>query len=406
VCLSFVIRLVVIRFIPPKSIQVIKAQITEIPFTVNSRGIIFRNEKSYNSSLEGIIHQVIPEGGKVKKGEVVAKVYNYELETELKKRRLEIKQESLKSHLFLLRHGSRIKLRDKILIAELDNNISLFREKLLSFKLDDAKGIQKKLDELVLKRQELNEEKRTYQSEIANKIKILEKENINIYRSLEKDVSYVFMADCDGVVSYYFDGYEGKLSSDTILKTPLWETPKIEINPQKIRNGQRVQARTPVLKIIEEPCYILTKVSSDNRDYFESKEARVILFPEYHTQISASVEKIYDKGYHSPELLVVLAGQAIPSLLTKREISMEILLSKVSGVALPKSSKVEKNGEVGVYIVDKYGKAKFFPVSVKIEDASQFIVEGLEDGAIVIKDTANIKEGMEVKVEEQEDRKY
>ncbi len=80
--------------------------------------------------------------------------------------------------------------------------------------------------------------------------------------------------------------------------------------------------------------------------------------------------------------------------------SMEILLSKVNGVSLPKTSRVEKNGEVGVYIVDRDKKATFSPVRVKVEDGNQFIVEGLKDGALVIVDSRDITEGMAVTVKQ------
>ena len=389
------------RFIPARSTSVLEARFTEVPFTISCRGLVFRKEKIYTSSLEGVLHQIATDGQNVKKGDVVAKVYNYELETTLKKRRLEIKQNGVKLQLSRFRHLTRWKIEDSNLVFSLNKKIDKLRENLLNFKIDDSRIIEKEIEEIVLKRQGLKEEQRKYKMQISNKIDILDKENENIINTLQKSVSLVFTAEYDGVVSYYFDGYEEKLSPDSILKSPLWESPKIEISPMKVRNGQKVGAKSPVFKLIELPYFILTRVASDNKDYLETKEDRVILFPEYHTQISGSVEKVYDKGFQSSDLLVVLSSKQMENpLLIQREVSMEILLSKVNGVSLPKTSKVEKNGEPGVYIVDRDKKAKFFPVRIKVEDTNQFIVEGLKDGAVVIVDARNITEGVPVTVKQ------
>lgn len=389
------------KFVPARITDVVEAHFTEVPFTISCRGLIFRKEKIFTSSLEGVLHQIATDGQKVKKGDTVAKVYNYELETTLKKRRRDIKQNSVKLGLSRFRHLSRWKIRDSSLVFSLNKKIDKFRENLLNFKIDDSRIIEKEIEEIVLKRQELKEEHRKYQMEMSNKIDILDKENGNIINTLQKDVSLNFIAEYDGVVSYYFDGYEEKLSPESILKSPLWETPKIELSPMKIRNGQKVGASSKVFKLIELPYFILTRASSDNRDYLETREDRVIMFPESHTQIAGSVEKVYDKGVQSSDLLVVLSSKQLENpLLIKREVSMEILLSKVNGVSLPKTSKVEKNGESGVYIVDPDKKAKFFPVRVKVEDGNQFIVEGLKDGAIVIVDARDITEGMAVTVKQ------
>ncbi len=379
----------------------VEAHFTEVPFTISCRGLIFRKEKKFTSGLEGVLHQIATDGQKVKKGDTVAKVYNYELETTLKKRRMEIRQNGVKLQLSRLRHISRWKIMDRILIFSLNKQIDKLRENLLNFKLDESKSIEKEIEDVVLKRKALKEEHRKYQMEMSNKIDMLDKENGNIINTLQKDVSLNFAAEYDGVVSYYFDGYEEKLSPDSMLKSPLWETPKIELSPIKIRNGQKVAAGAQIFKLIELPYYILTRVSSDNKDYLETREDRVIMFPEYHTQIAGSVEKVYDKGIQSSDLLVVLASKQMENpLLIKREVSMEILLSKVNGVSLPKTSRVEKNGEVGVYIVDHDKKAKFLPVRVKVEDGNQFIVEGLKDGALVIVASRDITEGMAVTVKQ------
>ena len=389
------------KFIPARSIAVVEAHFTEVPFTISCRGLIFRKEKIFTSALEGVLHQIATDGQKVKKGDTVARVYNYELESTLKKRRMEIKQNGVKLHLSRFRHLSRWKIMDNTLVFSLNKKIDKFRENLLDFKLDDSRSVEKEIEEIVLKRQGLKEEHRKYQMEMSNKIDMLVKENGNIINTLQKDVSSNFTAEYDGVVSYYFDGYEEKLSPDSILKSPLWTTPKIELSPMKIRNGQKVGTGSQIFKLIELPYYILTRVSSDNKDYLETREDRVIMFPEYHTQIAGSVEKVYDKGLQSSELLVVLASRQLENpLLIKREVSMEILLSKVNGVSLPKTSRVEKNGEVGVYIVDHDKKAKFLPVRVKVEDGNQFILEGLKDGALVIVDSRDITEGMAVTVKQ------
>jgi len=389
------------KFIPARSTSVVEAHFTEVPFTISCRGLIFRKEKIFTAGLEGVLHQIATDGQKVKKGDIVAKVYNYELETTLKKRRMDIRQNGVKLQLSRFRHITRWKIKDGTLVFSLNKKIDKLRENLLNFKLDDSRLIEKEIEEIVLKRQELKEEHRKYRMEMSNKIDMLDKENGNIINTLQKNVSLNFTAEYDGVVSYYFDGYEEKLSPESILKSPLWETPKIELSPMKIRNGQKVGVGSQVFKLIELPYFILTRVSSDNKDYLETREDRVIMFPEYHTQIAGSVEKVYDKGFQSSDLLVVLSSKQLENpLLIKREVSMEILLSKVNGVSLPKSSKVEKNGESGVYIVDQSRKAKFFPVRVKVEDGNQFIVEGLKDGAIVIVDARDIKEGMAVTVKQ------
>ena len=397
----FLVKFCVSRFTVTKVTEVIEAHITEVPFTVSSRGIIVRKEKIYTSTLEGSLHQIVSEGQSVKKDGAVAKVYNYQLELSLKKRKIDLKKEGILSLLYLKRDISRRKIEDELFIYGLNNEIDTLREVLLTSDLKEARRLEKVIEEIVNKRQELVRQKKKYKSEVNARVQVLQKEYSHINNSLGTEVSCLLSAENSGIVSYYFDGYEGIFTPATVLENPMWDMPEIELSPVKIRDGQKILLGGPVFKLVEEPWYILTRVPSDKKDYFESKDDRIILLPDLNMQMVGSIEKIYDRGYNEPEILVVIStDNKDKTFLSKRELSLDILLTKVSGVVLPITAKVEKYGEVGVYVIEDE-KLKFYPVRVKFEDKDQFVVVNLKEGVLVLPDARNFNEDTKIIIDKQ-----
>jgi hypothetical protein len=66
------------KFIPPRGIAVVEAHFTEVPFTISCRGTDFPERKKFY--LDGrFITSDSTDGQRLKKGDPVAKVYNYNL---------------------------------------------------------------------------------------------------------------------------------------------------------------------------------------------------------------------------------------------------------------------------------------------------------------------------------------
>jgi len=283
----------------------------------------------------------------------------------------------------------------------LNGKVDELRTVLLDSNIDEAEKTEKLIKEIVLKRQELVKQKKKYKSEINATLQILQKEYSHINTSLGTEVSCELYTETEGIVSYYFDGYEGYFSPDVILENPDREVPDIELTPVKIRNGQKISAGGPVFKLVEEPWYILTRISGDKKDYFESGEERIILLPELNIQISGFIEKIYDKGYNAPEAVIVIStDHKDETLLSKRELALDILLTKVSGVALPITARVEKYGETGVYTIEG-DRIKFYPVRIKFEDKNQFVAVNIKEGTLIIPDARNFTEDTRIIIDKQ-----
>jgi hypothetical protein len=227
------------------------------------------------------------------------------------------------------------------------------------------------------------------------RIGILDKENKNIGTSLDKNVSGNFLAEKDGIVSYCFDDYEGKLSPGIFFKEPFGDFSKFEDKSTNVRNGQLIDGEIKIFKLIEEPLLLVAKVPLDKKDSFQTGEDRVILFPVINSQACGTIEKVYDKISKDDIIILISLKQFEKVITSKRTLDMDIILSKTSGIVLPSTAKVEKYGETGVYIVEK-DIARFKPVRITEEDAKQIIVDGLKENALIIADGRNIREGTKV----------
>lgn len=166
-----------------------------------------------------------------------------------------------------------------------------------------------------------------------------------------------------GIVSYYYDGYEGKLNSDGIekLTEEFFSEYKSSAGMQKAAE-KNAEAGDVVFKIVDRTkWYVVFWVEEDEAETFVLGTSVTAIFDE-EDDVKMTVSALNKQG---KQYQVVLSTDRIYKDFDKlRTTKCAILANSNSGIILKTDSIVEKDGVKGVYVIDKYGKENFTPIQI------------------------------------------
>lgn len=160
-------------------------------------------------------------------------------------------------------------------------------------------------------------------------------------------------------------------------------------------NGRALKRGDPIGKVVPMPqnlrCVAFVAATPDVQRSVESGRLSIKLMPKglpLSTEVLASEELV---GVY--KVYLSLSPYFPPSVLTSRKLSFYVFVGERSGVEIPESSVVMRNGRQGVWVVED-GVTTFRDVHGMPISSSRFVVtEGLKAGEIVIEEGGKAKEG-------------
>ena len=170
-------------------------------------------------------------------------------------------------------------------------------------------------------------------------------------------------SDAVGIVSYYYDGFESKLSSKNIdgIKQEFFQTFKDSKGVQKAASSS-AQAGETVFKIIDSTrWYLICWMDAEGEEQFEVGNVVTVDFGD-DNKVQMDIDSITKDG---KKIKLVFSTNRIYEDYDKyRVVKCTIAVKSSTGIIINTDSICEKDGQQGVYVIDKYGNENFTPVQV------------------------------------------
>lgn len=181
-----------------------------------------------------------------------------------------------------------------------------------------------------------------------------------------------------GLISYYVDGYEGKLNPETALELGRSFYSSIKESDVEKLSESQVKAGYPAFKIIDNTgFYIVCFIPKDHADnYSVGRSVEVAAEPEKYSdgkipdkeKLNMTITSVRTDGDLSK--LVLFSDRYIDGIGKYRVLPIRVINRTARGLMIEKSSIVIKEGHIGVYVKDKKGKYVFKPVEVLLNGGS------------------------------------
>lgn len=306
----------------------------KISSSEESVGYLIREEKVFQgNNYKNGISQIKTEGQRVAKGEPIFRYYTNNEENITKKiAELDIQIQDA------LDQNKTVYSSD---IASIDKQIE---EKLMSIsnlnKKSDILETKKEISNSLTKKAKLTGES----SPSGSYIKELISKRSKYEEQLNSGSEYID-ATVSGLVSYKVDGLE-----ETLTPNNFENITEDYLTSLKIKTGQAVPSSNESGKVVNNYyCYIATIINSEQAKSAEVNNNVQILLSTG-DEINATIEYIAEQN-SGKKLIIFKISNCVEKLISYRKISFEIIWWKASGLKVPNSSIVEKDGKQ--YIVRK-----------------------------------------------------
>ncbi len=340
--------------------------------------LIIRQESIVTSPSEGDIKYFVEEGEKVEKGFKIAEVLKSSINEEerenlntLSQRILDIQNQE--STIF------------DVDINKIDSEIDLIVNNIRVNSLKDAfiniPDLKQELADKLDKKRRINGDKSFSGSNLHD----LEIEKNRLQEKIDNSVVELYSPE-SGIISYHIDGAEKVLTPENIYKVKNEYIQKLKINPSKLRLD-KVIYNQPVFKVIDNTkWYVVVITNNEDSKTFKVNNKVFIKFED--KEINGFVENIHNSGENS--LVVIEVNSYAKSFLKERKMNLQVIKEKYSGLKINKDSIIEKDGQLGVYVLDINRKAIFKPIKaigyqndvVIVEESTFYIRDGNESKRI------------------------
>ena len=366
--LAVIIFLIVRPFLPTGTREAVVMQAA----TTNKRAVqavIIRDEAVTSSESTARVEFVAKEGTVVSAEEEVAYVYSAGYtEKELKK--LEQIRSNIQTY-----HKT---LLSNILDAQLERLDSIVDSKAIEFRnmVSDKSngnllGVIRQLETSMVSRQEYMRQNKREDTKLT---KLYSEENsqlnsISTWRNVMK-------ANESGILSFYMDGYENLVNSDTVDGITI-EFVKMILNGETLERNSR---KSDIYKIVQQTNWHVAVIDKSDWNPFVGQQYEFQLDGVPDISYSAVVKSVQKYG---DEVCAVLSvNEPIGPLLYHRSGNATLSIN-LNGLSVPKEAVVNENGQSGVWAYDGMNRY-FVAVNVLLTDRENAMVEPVDAEALTL----------------------
>lgn len=181
--------------------------------------------------------------------------------------------------------------------------------------------------------------------------------------------------DRRGIASYYYDGYEEQLNTDTLSQLDESFIEEYQSGQAGVQEASSSSAEPGdvLFKIVDnKQWYLVCWLPEEDAGLFE-EGANVKASYDDKEPVQMSV---YSKTKQGDKYQIVLiCDRSYEDFDKYRVKDCRLITSSYSGIILETDSIVEEDGVKGVYVMDKVGNAVFTPVSILSSYKGQTVVE-------------------------------
>lgn len=349
-------------------------------FTQNMDCVIVRDETVAASESTAHIEYVAAEGTLVNAGDTVAYVYSAGYSEKLLQNLEDTRAKIQDYHKTVILNN----IKDDNL-ARYDTIVDMMASQFKSLVNHDSYGslltAARQLETAMVNRQEyLRQNKR--EDVKLSKLYDEETTRLNSIQSWRKEEK----AAQSGVISFYMDGYEGALSSETLPSITA-----VDVNTVLAGGslGSTLSTKeTAVYRIVNQNQWYVALVT-------DAKTWNPVVGQPYTLQMEGFEDLSFTAFVTSVQkesgriLAIFQINDPIGSLIYQRT-GRARLTATISGLSVSSRALSEENGQLGVWLVDEGGET-FVPVEVLSTDGSDALIQPLVDGALGIGQRVRIK---------------
>lgn len=397
--LAFAVVFIVISIIlnSGDTVETFTAMKGSIEEYVLADGYIFRNQEIITSPIDGFLECSASEGQRVNEGNVVATVYNGQVNPAETEEISRIKNEisDIEGSVSAAETYSASAAKTELNIADQAQVITQKRE-------------NGSFEDIISEKDTINGYIRKKQSALGNgksdeeRLSDLNRRLIELESNIGGTKSDI-TAPCAGVFSSKIDGYEKALSLDMMADaTPSYIN---NLKKENVGTSSSVSSGEAVCKIIDNyEWYFVGNIPEKDAVNFEVGDSISLKFYDLSDSVVAGTVKAVSKAEGGKVAVTVYSTRYIDSIYSTSKVSAELLTESSKGIKVPSSSLRVIDGRQGVYVV-RLGVARFVPVELLYNNKEWAIISAVSsDGDLrleiydeVIVNTKGITDGKVVR---------
>lgn len=394
VALAFLGRGYVLSF----AFKVASAQAGSVDDVVTGEAIVARREETVVAPVAGALSLVVPEGERVRFGQVVAEINNpagrEALREDLARARQAVAEFDRTKGPELARVVQELETTGR----EIETANDRLKQAIQARDQKAIAALQARLEELLTKKVTLDSQRKLLESDRGD----LVREEERLAGLLER-AAYPLSAPRPGAVSYRFDGLEDVLVPERLDRMEVKRFLALKEKPATIEDRSQVQAGRPVFKIIDtiDTYLVIALPAAPAREIAGTGSATLRFSDLSLREVTVRITALAGKEDGGLVLLVGRVEESLPELAGQRRLKVEVVKNSYTGILLPRRALVTRGDQTGVYLV-RYGEASFRPVKVLGGNDRVVAVTGLNPGAQIIINPWLAREGSRVRSQARE----
>lgn len=325
--------------------------------------LIVRNEKIVKSPSEGIIKYYVEEGEKVEKNYKVSEIYTSDVSDEDREqlKKLNSRIEDIQSS-----KGDLFKIDVDRLNMEINNIVDELRSARIQDDFTKLSDLKIKLESKIDKKRRVSGDK----SFSGANLDRLKGEKNKLETRIKNSILQINSPE-SGIISYYIDGYEEILTPQNLANIKYEFIKGIESNSDKLRYD-KVIFNQSIFKITDNTAwYIVIITDFEDANSFEiGKKVSVDILE---SRITGKItDKIQDD---TKSFIIVRTNQYVSGFNNIRKANFKVIREHREGLKIHRDSVIERDGEMGVFLLSVNRKAIFRPIKVLGYDDDYVIVE-------------------------------
>lgn len=184
-------------------------------------------------------------------------------------------------------------------------------------------------------------------------------------------LSEEYNSPISGVFSLTVDGYEDYFTQDKMDKIKRETVESLSYKSANLERSSVIEGE-PIYKVSnDDNWYVLCWVDKETAESYSEGRAVSLELPE--GTVDASVHSVREDG--DDYRVIFYLNVYYEAFCESRAVDMSIVTSDNEGLLVDNKCIVEKNGQQGVYVVDKNGDYVFTRISVISTDGEQSVIE-------------------------------
>jgi len=344
---------------------------TTINNSIQTSGLVIRNETVINQKKQGVLSYQIPNGSKVSKNSVIAMRYATEQDM-----LTQVKIESITKEIDVLteaqRKGATVGATLDSITAQLNETYLQLMGDLNNNSLDELEDYKLNIQELISKKHIVIGKKTDYNTKIAS----LRAEQKELQNSIQSKPTAVTVEN-SGYFAQTVDGYENQFRCDDAAKVSI-DTLNQLVAQKKEMDATKGED-TYIGKLIDSFEWKLVALvnKTDITSIKAGGSVRLIFHAYGDTEYEATVESV-DFNKDREQNTIVLSCNVMDNNITRMRIEdVEIAKSSVTGIKVPKKAVRYENDEIGVY--EKIRQKLYFRKIDKLYETDDYIISKIHE---------------------------